>query len=180
MKKTMVFRLAGTAIMTALTAVLGPISFPIGPIPISLTILPLLLSVWILDWQWALMSCFLYLLLGLVGLPVFSGYQGGVFKLAGPTGGYLVGFLPMVLVSALIVKGSRGRILFSVPGMMLGVFVAYVFGTAWFMISTGNDLGASLSLCVLPFIPFDLAKIAAAAVLGKLIRQALQKAGLKE
>ena len=175
MKKTLVYQMAVTALMTAVTCVLGPLSIPIGPIPISLTILPILLSAWLLDWMWAGVSVLLYLLIGLAGLPVFSGFQGGVWKLAGPTGGFLVGFLPMVLVSALIIRASKGKVLPSVLGMALGVLIDYAMGTAWFMITTGNALAASLSVTVLPFIPVDLGKIAVATVAGKLIRNALER-----
>lgn len=170
--------MTATALMTALTAVLGPLSIPIGPVPVSLTILPLLLSVLLLDWKWAGISCILYLLLGLVGLPVFSGFQGGVSKLAGPTGGYLIGFVPMVIVSGLIMKASGGKTVRTVFGLLLGVVIAYLFGTAWFMVSTENDLYAALMLCVVPFIPVDLLKIVIAALIGFPLRNALLKAGL--
>lgn len=87
--------MVSTALMTAVTCILAPLSVPIGPVPISFTNLAIYLSLYLLDWKRGTLSYFLYLLIGFAGLPVFSGFTGGVAKLAGPTGGYIVGFIPM-------------------------------------------------------------------------------------
>ena len=178
MKKTTIYELTVCALMTALVCILGPISVPIGPVPVSLTILPLLLSVWLLGTRGALITTGLYLLLGAFGLPVFSGYQGGIQKLLGPTGGYLVGFLFMVLIAGLIMKACEGHVVFSVLGSLLGILAAYILGTAWFMFQMDCTLPYALSVCVLPFIPFDIAKAIAAAAIGKPVQSALKKAQL--
>ena len=73
------------ALFAALTCVLAPLSIPSGPVPISLTNLVIYFSLYVLGWQRATITYLVYLLLGLVGLPVFSGFEGGVGKLAGPT-----------------------------------------------------------------------------------------------
>ena len=75
--------------MAAVTCILAPLSVPIGPVPISLTNFAIYLSLYLLDWKKGTLSYLIYLLLGLVGLPVFSGFTGGLAKLAGPTGGYI-------------------------------------------------------------------------------------------
>ena len=178
MKKTTIFELCASALMAALVSVLGPIAFPIGPVPVSLTILPLLISVWLLGLRGSLAATGLYLLLGAFGLPVFSGYQGGFHKLAGPTGGYLIGFLFMVLIAGFFMKLFRHKLLPSIAGCVLGVLAAYLFGTVWFMILMHCGLAYALSACVLPFIPFDLAKIALSALIGIPVRNALKKAAL--
>ena len=72
-------------LMTAITCILAPLSIPIGPVPISLTNFAIYLSLYLLDWKKGTISYILYLLLGLVGLPVFSGFTGGIRKIAGPT-----------------------------------------------------------------------------------------------
>ena len=87
------------ALMTAVTCILAPLSIPIGPVPISLTNFAIYLSLYLLDWKKGTISYFIYLLLGFAGLPVFSGFTGGVAKLAGPTGGYIVGFIPMAIIA---------------------------------------------------------------------------------
>ncbi|MFR3344509.1 MAG: biotin transporter BioY [Anaerobutyricum sp.] len=81
------------AIMAALMCILGPMSIPIGAVPISFTNLVIYLTVYLLGAKKGCISYLIYMLLGVVGLPVFSGYTGGIAKLAGPTGGYLVGFI---------------------------------------------------------------------------------------
>ena len=84
-----------TALMTAVTCILAPMSIPIGPVPISFTNLAIYLSLYLLGWKRGTISYLIYLLIGLVGLPVFSGFTGGPAKLAGPTGGYIIGFFVM-------------------------------------------------------------------------------------
>ena len=184
-----------TALMTGILCVTGPISIPIGPVPISIGVLVLFLTVYVLGTKYATVACVLYLILGLAGLPVFAGHQGGLSKLAGPTGGYLIGYIPMVLIAGAVIDitkknkdnhinessaavdavavgsgaGIKKRLIKSViqgAGMLLSVVVLYAFGTAWFVISTGTPVGAALSLCVIPFIPADLIKIFIAAILG--------------
>ena len=82
-----------TALMTAVTCILAPLSIPIGPVPISLTNLAIYISLYLLGWKRGTISYLIYLLIGLVGIPVFSGFTGGPAKLAGPTGGYIIGFI---------------------------------------------------------------------------------------
>lgn len=89
------------ALMTALTCILGPLSIPLpfSPVPISFTNLVLYFSVFVLGTKFSTISYIVYLLIGLVGLPVFSGFSGGPAKVAGPTGGYLVGFVFLTVIA---------------------------------------------------------------------------------
>ena len=95
------------ALFTAITCILAPLSIPIpiSPVPITLTNLVLFISLYILSWKEALISYILYLLLGICGLPVFSGFSGGIGKLAGPTGGYLAGFIFLILICIVCLIG---------------------------------------------------------------------------
>ena len=169
------------ALFAALTCVLAPLSIPIGPVPISLTNLVIYFSLYVLGWQRATITYLVYLLLGLVGLPVFSGFEGGVGKLAGPTGGYLIGFIFMAIISGLFVKMKEDEVILNrvlgIAGMILGTLVAYAFGTAWFCYSTGTGLSAALALCVIPFVPGDLVKIIVAAVIAPTIAKQIRKLG---
>ena len=97
-RKTSTYAMVVTALMAAVTCILAPLSVPIGPVPISLTNFAIYLSLYLLDWKKGTLSYLIYLLLGLVGLPVFSGFTGGLAKLAGPTGGYIIGFIPMAII----------------------------------------------------------------------------------
>ena len=100
-----------TALMTAVLCIFGPLALPIpvSPVPISLTNLVLYFMVYILGMKGSLMSFGLYLLLGATGLPVFSGFAGGLGKLAGPTGGYLLGFIFMTLAAGFMVERFPDR-----------------------------------------------------------------------
>lgn len=166
-----------TAVMAAVTCVISPFSLNIGPIPLSLCPLVLYLSTYLLGWKRAGLSCLVYLLLGAVGMPVFAGFAGGLAKLAGPTGGYLVGFLPMVMIVGAFVTGFDRRI-FHFLGMILGTVVLYALGTAWFCVQSQTPLAEALGLCVIPFLPGDLIKMLLALTFGPLLRRSLEQAGL--
>lgn len=176
--KFSVYTMTTCALMAALMCVLGPLSVPIGPIPVTLTNLVIYLSVWLLGMKGATVSTLVYLLLGAVGMPVFSGFQGGFAKLAGPTGGYLVGFLFIPLIGGFILDRSRGNILASIAGMIAGTAVLYLLGTVWFVFQTQSQIWYALTVCVFPFIPFDLGKIVLASFFGNALRKALRKADL--
>ncbi len=167
------------AIMTALICILGPFSIPIGPVPVSLSTLAVFLSVYTLGMTDGFTATGLYILLGGLGLPVFSGFSGGIAKLFGPTGGYIIGFLFMAFIGGFFIdRYWPEHFHLQILGMILGEGVLYVFGTAWFMFLMKADMNTALSLCVIPFIPFDLIKIAIATILGTAVRTALIKAGI--
>lgn len=178
-KQSALFNMTSCALMAALMCVLCPLSVPIGPIPISLSILVILITVVVLGTWRALVSYTVYLLLGAVGMPVFSGFQGGLAKLAGPTGGYLVGFWLMILIGGLVMEACKRNLWLTMLGMAVGVAADYALGTAWFVFQTESTLAYALEVCVYPFIPFDLAKIVVATLFGMLVRKALTKAKLQ-
>ncbi len=173
--RTKIYILATTAVMTALLCVLAPISIPIGPVPISLATLVIYIAVYILGWKMASVSVAVYLLIGMVGVPVFSGFSAGVAKLAGPTGGYLIGYIPMAIVAGLAVDHFKNKYVHA-AGFVLATCLLYALGTVWFCIVTGSGLVAALSLCVIPFIPGDALKIVIAVILGSVLRSRLKKA----
>lgn len=177
-KKSVVYELTTCALFAALMCIFGPMSVPIGPIPISLTNLVIYVAIYILATRRTTISYMVYLLLGAVGLPVFSNYSGGIGKLAGPTGGYLVGFIIMILISGIAFELSKTNVFITAIGMILGTIVAYVFGTIWFVFQMKCEWAYALSVCVYPFIGFDLGKIVIASILGKSVRTALLRAGL--
>ena len=166
------------AVMTAVMCVLSPISNPLGPVPVSLATLVILLTAYILGMKRAVIAVILYLLIGLAGVPVFSGFSGGIAKLIGPTGGYLIGYIPMVLIAGLIIDRYYRNYLISITGMAAATAVLYAIGTAWLAYSASMTPAAALAAGVIPFIPLDLVKIVIAAVLGPVLRLRLEKAGL--
>lgn len=167
-----------TAMAAAVLCVLAPLSIPLPmtPVPLSLTNLILLFAVYLLPWKWAWASCLVYLLLGAAGLPVFSGFGGGLGKLAGPTGGYLIGFLLQVPISGLFVERFRSRRLLCALGMALGIAASYALGTAWLAIQMNISLGAALLAGVIPYLPGDALKILAATLLGPVVSRLVRRA----
>lgn len=167
------------AMMTAVVCVLGPIAIqiPVSPVPISLGTLGLYTVIYILGSKRALISCALYLLIGLAGAPVFTGFTGGIAKLFGPTGGYLIGYLPMAALIGFFLKKFNQKWL-QFTGYILGTAVLYAFGTIWLAIMNDIRFIDALWAGVIPFIPGDIAKIIIAMILGPLVRKSLNRADL--
>lgn len=161
--------LVRAAVFAALTAILSQVVLPIGPVPFNLAVLGAYLAGCLLDPLWAFCSQMVYLLLGLFGIPVFAGFSGGPAVLAGPTGGYIVGYLFIALLTALAFRRS-GRLYLVLPCMIAGLGICYLLGTGWFMLTTGSSLAQSLSLCVVPFILPDLCKGAFALAVSRSLR----------
>lgn len=168
----------------AVTAVLSQISVPIGPVPISCSWIAVFLTGLLLPMRPAVLSQIVYLLLGTVGVPVFAGFQSGVARLAGPTGGYLLAYPIMVLIIAAMMKvydkkvsskKTLSRALFLVGTLILSAVVCYASGTAWFTVFSGSSFGKALSLTVFPFLAGDIAKIALCTVLALSARPQLKK-----
>ncbi len=166
------------AVMAALICVAGPLSIAVGPIPLSLASFAVYLAGAVLGAKRGPLAVAIYLLIGMVGVPVFSGFSGGIQKLAGVTGGYLIGYLPCAWLTGLAVKPGQteAQPKWKLPAMMVaGTAVLYIVGTAWFMIQTGNSLAASMGMCVVPFLPGDAIKIVAASLLAWPIRKAIYR-----
>lgn len=172
MRRFNVRQLIFCALFAALIAVFSQVSLAIGPVPISLATLAVMLCGLLLGERMGCLAVLCYLLLGLVGAPVFSGLRGGASALLGATGGYLIGYLPYAALAGLGgKKGGLGRrFLF----LLLGTAACYLLGTLWFMRQSGNSLAASLSLCVFPFLPGDAVKILLAAFLTPRLKKALR------
>ena len=169
-----------TAVMTAVICVLSPLSVPVGPVPISLATFAILLAVYLLGWKYGTIAVGLYLLIGLAGVPVFAGFQAGAARLVGPTGGYLIGYLPMALISGFFVSRFRGNLFLPVVGMVLETIVLYALGTAWMASQLEMTFSKALAAGVIPFIPGDIIKIVLVAVIGPVLYKALCSAGMME
>lgn len=166
--------------MTAVICILAPFSLniPISPVPISLGTLAIYFVISVLGMKQGTISVVIYILLGLVGVPVFSNFTGGAGKLFGPTGGYIVGYLFMALICGFFIDKWSKNILMSVLGMILGTAVCYLFGTVWLAYQASMSFSAALAAAVLPFIPGDLIKLAIAMIIGFQVRKRLISAGL--
>ena len=164
--RTAVKDLVFTAMFAALIAVCSLVSIPVGEVPVTLQTFAVCLSAAMLGWKRGTLSVLVYILLGAVGLPVFAGMKGGVGVLAGPTGGYIVGFLLTALIIGIAAQKRERKALALVISMTLGVLLCYAVGTIWFMFVTKTGLGGAMMLCVVPFLIPDAVKIAAAVILS--------------
>lgn len=176
--KTMVI----CAIFAAILCVCSVITIPIGPVPITLGLFGIMLAAVILGWKKGAISVLVFILLGAVGLPVFSGFKGGFQVLVGPTGGYIWSYILVALfigffaAKEYVNKWLTMLRIFIV--CVIGIAICYTLGTVQFMAVQQMGLTKALSLCVLPFIPFDIIKAAVAAYVGYEVRRALKKANL--
>lgn len=167
--------IAYIGIFAALIAICSWISVPTA-IPFTLQTLGVFLAVGLLGGRRGTLAVLVYLLLGLVGLPVFAGFHGGPGALMTPSGGYLIGFLfSALLIWAIERAFGRGLPVLGVS-MVLGLLVCYAFGSVWFMWvyarTTGAvTLAAVLEWCVVPFIVPDLVKIGLALTLTAQLRR---------
>jgi biotin transport system substrate-specific component len=162
------------ALMAALTAAGAYIAIPIGPVPIVLQNLFVLLAGLLLGGRWGLICMGVYLMAGAVGLPVFAGGTGGIGKFVGPTGGYLLGFAAAAYLVGILSKLGNGRILVDVLAMVAGTLVIYVFGVSWLKMVTGMSVVKAVSLGMLPFLPGDALKIAAAIPIARALRPMME------
>ena len=162
-----------TALMAAVICVLGPLSIPIGPVPVSLTNFAIYIIMYVLDLKRGTVAYCIYMLMGLIGLPVFSGFTGGPGKLFGPTGGYIIGFLPMAIVIGIVFKKYWNNKLISIIAMEVATWIPYILGTVWLSIQAGMTFKAALAAGVLPFIVLDLIKIVIAAFAGPVLRTSI-------
>ena len=114
-----------------------------------------------------------YLLLGALGLPVFSGFSGGIGHLLGITGGYMLGFLLTGIVYIVFERLFGKSLKTSVISLILGLFLCYAFGTVWFSVYKGNvRVMQAFAICVLPFIIPDLLKLSLAVIICKRLKKA--------
>ena len=165
-------------IFAAMISICSWITIP-ATIPFTLQTMGIFTAIGILGGQRGTLAVLTYILLGAVGIPVFSGFSGGIGIIFGTTGGYIIGFL----FSAILMWGieaifGRNQIVF-ILSMIAGLFVCYAFGTAWFMMiytqqSGLVEISTVLGWCVIPFIIPDFIKIAVALFLTKRLKKICQ------
>ncbi len=161
------------SLLAALISAGAYLYVPVGPVPIYLSNLFIYLAGLLLGSRWGLASVGVYLLAGVCGLPVFAGGTAGIGRLVGPTGGYLVSFLPAVWLIGRVAEKSEKmeiRMIFDVLGMICGTIIIYALGVTWLKIVTGMTVGKAVAAGMIPFILGDALKIAAAATIAKALR----------
>lgn len=158
------------------------IAIPVGPVPIVLQNMFVQMAGILLGWKWGSASILIYLLAGAVGFPVFSAGRGGFAHFLGPTGGYLLSYIPAVLIvgilSGLFVPVNAKlmrRIVGNLPGLILGTAIVYAVGVSWLKTITGMSWGKAVVVGMLPFLIGDVLKIAGAAYLAEMIRPRMNR-----
>ena len=165
------------ALFTAVIAVCSWISIP-AAVPFTLQTFAVFLTAGLLGGKRGTITVIVYILLGAVGVPVFSGFTGGIGHLLGPTGGYIIGFIFSALVMWFAEKRFGRSLRVLAASMVIGLIVCYAFGTAWFMAVYTKESGTiglmtALGWCVFPYIIPDAVKIAVAVLLCRRLRPAL-------
>lgn len=173
-----VYDITYIAIFVVLMAICSWISIPMA-VPVTLQTFGVFMAVGVLGGRRGSLAVLVYILMGIVGLPVFAGFSGGIGVLGASTGGYIVGFLASALVMWGIEAVFGNKPTVQIVSMIVGLVVCYAFGTIWFMAvyarTTGAvGLGTVLGWCVIPFVIPDLVKIALAFGLGRRVRKYAQ------
>lgn len=166
-------RLIICALFTAIICIIAPFSIMIGPVPVTFTLFALGLSAFVEKSKWAAVSTGVYIIIGLVGVPVFSGFKSGVSAIMSPTGGFVFSYVFIVIILGMCSKTEKKSVI--VLWCALALLVCYACGVIWYIIITSSDIITALMLCVVPFIPFDILKLYAAYVVAKAVRKRLKK-----
>ena len=176
-----------TALFAAILCAIAPHAIPVGPVPITLGSFGVYLAAAVLGPKFGTISVALYIAIGAIGLPVFSQFRGGVSVIAGPTGGFLMGFIPCALATGFVIDFCEKRIkgadkvtrtiltyVSYALAMVIGTVLLYTGGAAWFMFTTGNTLRATLTMTAVPFLFGDALKIAAVCIIAPQIRSLIK------
>ncbi len=162
------FPLTAAALFAALLAVCAVIAvpLPLTAVPVTLLTLGVFLTGLLLPPRTAVTATVLHLLLGLVGLPVFSGMTGGPGTLLGPTGGFLLAS-PVAVWCIARLTGTSDAVHRVWSALCAGLLLLDAVGVLWYCIVTGTAPGQAVLLCVLPFLPADALKMAVAVTIRR-------------
>lgn len=165
--------IALVAVFTALMCVISPISIPIQPVPITLATLMVYLIAAVFSYKIAPAIIVMYILLGMAGLPVFAGFRGGLEVIAGPTGGFIVGYVLGAICESLLITFFKDKKWMYPVAMVGATFFIYLFGLIWFMIYMNGEytLAQALMACVVPFLLGDALKIVVSTLIAIPLRK---------
>jgi len=161
------------AVLCAVLCVLCPFTAPVGAVPVTLATFAVCCIGGAAGCKRGLVAVGLYLLIGAIGVPVFAGFRGGLASLIGPTGGFLFGYLLLVLVAGFMSDRTDSRV--ALCGAFCGgTVLLYAAGVGVYVLTAHVSFFAALMTAVVPFLPFDVVKIAAATALSPKLRKALR------
>lgn len=172
--KSKTARFTVASLFVAINAVMAQISLPIpmSAVPFSMGIAAALLTGALLPPKAAVATESVYILLGAAGLPVFSQLRGGFYVILGPTGGFLLGYIPAALAVSYILSVTKRQSFTAIFfAMLIGILICYLAGVPYFMVVTGSGFYQAVISSVMSFIIPDILKAATAAYLAALIKQ---------
>lgn len=168
--KTRTIDIAYIGLFAALITASAQIAIPMT-VSFTLQTFAICLAAGLLGWKRSTLSVIIYIIIGMMGLPVFTGFKSGVAAVAGPTGGFIVGFIFTALISGLLIDKFGHKLWQMIIFMAVGVIACYVFGTVWFIIAYKATIASALATCVVPFLLPDAVKVVLAAVLANRLRR---------
>ncbi len=170
MKKTRELVLSG--LFAAIIAVFTFISIPSpSGIPLTLQTFAIALCGYVCGAKRAMISVAVYIAVGLVGAPVFSGFRGGFQVIAGPTGGFIAGFFAIALLCGI----KTGKLYYTALLSLSGIIICHILGVVWFSVLNGTDFIASFMISSLPYIPKDIISVFSAYLVSKPLIKALKR-----
>ena len=168
-------KLTFQALAASLICIFAPLSFYFGAVPFSLATFAVMLVSALFKPVSSVTCTVIYIMLGAIGLPVFSGFIGGFQQLAGPTGGFIIGYIPLALITS-ILADRFAKSKFALPfALAAGEIVCLLCGTAWYMHISGTPFVSALAVCVLPFILPEAVKIAAVCACVSIIKPRIKR-----
>lgn len=168
-------KITTTAILAAIICIIAPFSLPAGAIPISLATFSIYLVACISGRNHTVIAVIIYILIGAAGLPVFSYFTGGLHKLTGLTGGYIIGYIPCAFIIATLTDRYPDKKYIYPASMALGTLICYLVGTLWYMLQAECGFLTAVVTCIVPFAVGDIIKIAAASCIGITLRKRLNR-----
>lgn len=167
------------ALFAAFICVFSVVTIPVGTVPVTLSTFAVMLCALVLGVKRGTISILIYIFIGAIGIPVFSGCRGGLGILFGPTGGYIWSYAFMALIIGGFAKKNR-TIFKKIIACILGIIICYVFGTVQFVLVQKTDVLSAIVLCVVPFVVLDVLKAVAASYVSYKILKLLKKSGIGE
>jgi biotin transport system substrate-specific component len=163
-----------SALFTALVTLGSFIAIPIGPVPIVLANFFIFLTALLLGSRWGSGTVIVYLLLGLIGLPVFSKGGAGYQHLFGPTGGFLFAYVPAAFIAGFISERGKQSVVRDTIALIIGALIIYAGGIPWLKLQTQMTWGDAFTKGMLPFLIPDGIKLAAAVILARFLRPVMK------
>ena len=167
-----------TALFTALIAAGSFIKVPVGAVPVTLQTLFVFMAGLLLPPASATLSVFIFIVLGLIGLPIFTS-GGGIAAFVSPTGGFIIGFLAAAIAGSLLARKKHNSVLYNVFVVLVMEIITYLIGLPWLKINLSTTWAKAFAVGLVPFIPGDAIKIAVAAISSRILYPEVQKLSSK-